>query len=1297
MPFDCKGAITSVAPRWKKWKKSFEYYIIAKGITNSARKKGLLLHCAGPEVQELFETLQDPGPAAEGEDVADEFQKALRTLDAHFSAQINEPYERHVFRNLKQEEGETVDQFITRLRRQAENCNWDNADEPIRDQVIDKCKSAELRRKLLLKGTHLTLGKVQEIARSFEAVEIQLKAMKGAEEDQQVNRIEKRETADQFTGRGAKGRCFRCDREGHFSRDSCCPARNAECRRCHKVGHFAKVCQSKNFTSKNRFPSTEVSNKGRSNVNSVDDGKMKAESDDDEYAFTVGGGNAGGMINVLVGGTSLQMLVDSGASTNVIDKGTWEELKSQRIECKSRKCEKKLYAYGSSVPLKVIGCFEAKVVLGDSVCEAEFVVIEGKGQPLLGRSTATELGVLQIRSPINSVSSDIVEEFKDCFTGVGKLKGYQLTLHVKEDVAPVVQPLRRPPFNLRDKIERKLDELESMDIIEKVNSPSRWVSPVVVVPKPNGEVRLCIDMRQANCAVERERYPIPTIDEVLQDMSNSTVFSKLDLRWGYHQIELSEESREITTFITHRGLYRYKRLMFGISSAPEKYQQVIQQTLQDIEGVHNISDDIVVHGSTHEQHDERLRKVMRRLCECGLTLNLEKCQFSTSELTFMGHVLSSRGVGVAADKVKAVVEAREPGSASEVRSFLGLVNYSGRFIPDLATLSEPLRRLTKKGVEFQWGPEQAAAFQKLKDELARAEILGYYDKDAETHVITDASPVGLGAVLAQKQKGEFRVIMYASRSLTEVERRYSQTEREALAIVWACERFHTYLYGIKFHLVTDHKPLEFLFSKRSRPPARIERWVLRMQVFDYTIEYKPGSENIADSLSRLSCGHVQEEEKKRNVAEEYVRFVAQTATPKAMTTRDIEEHSHHDAELCEVRRCIREDAWDNKECAKYFPVREELCIIGKVVLRGTRIVIPQSLRQQVLAIAHEGHVGIVATKLRLRTKVWWPGVDRDAEQYVRSCHGCQLVGQPTSPEPLMPTELPQGKWQDLSLDLLGPMPTGEYLFVVVDYYSRYYEVEILTSVTASQIISRLEKIFAVHGLPVTITSDNGPQFRSEEFEQYLVDNGISHRKVTPLWAQANGEVERQNRSLLKSMRIAQAEGKNWRKELVRFLAAYRTTPHTVTGICPAELLFGRKIRTKLPEFRETAVNDEELRDRDWEKKTKAKTYADARRGAQPNDLQAGDQVLLKKKKSNKLSANFESEPYEIVEKKGNSVVVQSPEKVQYQRNVTEVKKFTPREEQSASSDLEFELQEDNELERRPQRERHPPDRYGEWE
>ena len=223
---------------------------------------GGLLYCPGTEVQELFKTSQDPGPPADaGRDNADEYQKALRTLDVHFSAQLNEPYERHVFRNLKQEEGETVDQFMTRLRRQVENCNWDNADEPLRDQVIDKCGSANLRRKLLLKGTHLTLVKAQEIAQSFEAVDNQLKAMTGVEEDrQQVNRIEQGKTADLFKGKGAKARCYRCDTEGNFSRDSCCPARNAECQRCHKMGHFAKVCQTKSDPRNKGFSPQDVPN-----------------------------------------------------------------------------------------------------------------------------------------------------------------------------------------------------------------------------------------------------------------------------------------------------------------------------------------------------------------------------------------------------------------------------------------------------------------------------------------------------------------------------------------------------------------------------------------------------------------------------------------------------------------------------------------------------------------------------------------------------------------------------------------------------------------------------------------------------------------------------------------------------------------------------------------------------------------------------------------------------------------------------------------------------------------------------
>lgn len=313
--------------------------------------------------------------------------------------------------------------------------------------------------------------------------------------------------------------------------------------------------------------------------------------------------------------------------------------------------------------------------------------------------------------------------------------------------------MRPVPFSLRDKIEKKLEELLEMDIIERAEGPTPWVSPIVAAPKPNGDIRLCVDMRQANSAILRERHPIPTLVEVLQNLNCSKVFSKLDLNLAFHQIELSEESRSITTFVTHKGLFRYKRLMFGISCAPEMYQRIIFQTLQGCTGVRNIFDDIVVHGATKEDHDRNLEGLLQRLSEKGLTLNFNKCQFNLSEIDFMGHLLTARGIGPEKTKIEAITEARRPETASEIRSFLALVNFCARFIPDLATLTEPLRRLTKQGAKFDWDVDQENAFKTLKKKLTNAETLGYFDTEAKTQLITDASPVGLGAVLTQIQHG----------------------------------------------------------------------------------------------------------------------------------------------------------------------------------------------------------------------------------------------------------------------------------------------------------------------------------------------------------------------------------------------------------------------------------------------------------------------------------------------------------------------------------------------------------------
>ncbi len=383
-------------------------------------------------------------------------------------------------------------------------------------------------------------------------------------------------------------------------------------------------------------------------------------------------------ITFSVGGIKLPMLVDSGATSNIVDERTWEMLKEKKIKCSSARSDKKLYAYSSSEPLPVKLIFWCEVGIGKRSTTAEFTVICGHGEPLLGKDTAVKLEVLRIGANVAALSdlkSMIQQQYPKLFNGVGKLNTKQISLHIDITVTPVAQPLRRVPFHLREAVEKKINELLNMDIIEKVDGATPWVNPVVIVPKANAEIRMCLDMRQANAAIIRGRFPIPTVDELLQGMNGSAIFSKLDLKWGYHQLELTPESRDITTFAVHNGIYRFKRLVFGVSSASEQYQREIAAVLAGIEGVENISDDIIIHAPDKESHDERLHAVLRRLESCDLTLNAEKCQFNMDKLVFMGMLLSEKGIGPTAERVRAVVEAREPENASEVQLVIAAVSY----------------------------------------------------------------------------------------------------------------------------------------------------------------------------------------------------------------------------------------------------------------------------------------------------------------------------------------------------------------------------------------------------------------------------------------------------------------------------------------------------------------------------------------------------------------------------------------------------------------------------------------------
>lgn len=519
--------------------------------------------------------------------------------------------------------------------------------------------------------------------------------------------------------------------------------------------------------------------------------------------------------------------------------------------------------------------------------------------------------------------------------------------------------------------------------------------------------------------------------------------------------------------------------------------------------------------------------------------------------------------------------------------------------------------------------------------------------------------MGLGGVLVQiNSEGDPRIIAYGHKTLTDCERRYCQTEKEALALVWAVEHFHIFLYGKKFDLITDHKPLEVIFGTKSKPCARIERWVMRLQSYDYKVVYQSGKSNIADSLSRLSKGA---EKSLIQLNDDHICQIVDLARPRAVSLKEIIDSSMDDQEILNVKEGLYHNIWhDDVKLYKIF--QNELCFHEGILLRGTRIVIPSPLRKRVLDAAHEGHPGIVSMKSRLRTKVWWPRCDKDAENIVKACKGCTLVSAPGPPNRMKRRELPEGPWIDIAIDLMGPLPSGDHLFVVVDYYSRYKEVKICRTITSTVIVAKLKEIFSRLGNPISITADNGRQFISEEFKSFLAERNITLFNTVPYWPQQNGEVERQNRDILKRLKISVAENKDWKESLLDYLNMYNSTPHSVTGRTPSELFFNRKFRDKLPMVSDTIERISqgmEVKDTDQERKEKGKENGDRKRKAEECDLTPGDKVYIKNmNRENKLSLNYNPETHTVENTKGGDITVRSDETGQIRRrNVVHLKKI----------------------------------------
>lgn len=1277
---------SKVHKAWEIWKGSLEYYFESEDIVDQKKKRSKLLHLGGPQLQMLFKSLPDSEKYAFVTPERQYYDVAIAAFDKFFRPGRQDVLERHRLRHMRQQPNERFAEFVVRLRQQVLECGLEKYPNKLRktlteimliDAIAEGCLSEELRRRILQKDR--TLDEIEEVGTSLEEVERQVKDFGSTREAVvSTNQVTHCKTLNhsrsQTTGLApARSRshaggsnatkqllCFKCGRPGHFSFDPVCPAINVVCPVCNKMGHFKEQCRLRKRKLAFERGRSEVVKKIRA-VQEEEDPEVKEEinavvcgeeGEDRKTYYAFFSGCEDNVIRCIIGGKEVDLLVDSGAEANLISDTVWMKLKREGVQVirSTKGSDRILKGYANDNPMKILGTFEASISVGKRSTDAQFFVVEGGQRCLLGDKTAKKLGVLKV-----GVDIDHVQAGQAPFS---KISGVQVHIHMDPQAKPVFQPVRRVPVALEEAVFRKLEDMKARDIIEEKTGPASWVSPLVVVGKANGEPRICLDLRRVNEAVLRERHPMPMIDDFLARVGPNMIRSKLDVADSFLQLELDEESRDITTFITTRGIYRFKRMPFGLVIASEAYQKTMDEILVGCEGAWWYIDDIYVEGRTKREHDERLNKVLSRLKQRNVQLNLKKCVFGVTRLEFLGHLITENGIEPSEGKTEALRSFRKPENANELRSFLGLASYLSRFIPNLATVDHSLRNLTKKGVAYEWSKAHDEAFEKIKQLIVTPAALGFFKVGDRTLVMSDASPTGLGALLIQSSSnGESRIICYASKSLTETERRYCHTEKEALSLVWSVEKFYHYLYGREFELLTDCKALVYLFTPRSRPCARIERWVLRLQGFEYMITHIPGEKNLADVLSRLgTLKPVPFDQREEIAVQEIANYSAEAV---AIKWEELVEASKQDVMVQKVMRAL-EEGQPEELPLEYRCFAKELCEVGDVLMRLDRIVIPEALRDRALQIAHEGHIGMRMMKTALRAVVWWPKMDNHVEGFVKRCRGCTLVAAPDPPEPMKRKQMPSGPWEDIAMDFLGPLPEGQWLLVVVDYFSRYVEISEMLQITARDTIRELVAMFSRFGIPQSIRADNGPQLSADcrEFKQFCDEHGIELVNTTPYWPQANGEVERQNRSFLKRMQIAQELGKDWRLELRKYLLTYHMTDHPTTGKSPSELMFGRRIKTKLPIIPFFAESNSAASDHDRVSKEKGKEYANRKRRAQSSDLNVGDKVYVKRmQKDNKLSTRFAPEQFVVESRIGSEVLIKSLVSGQkLKRNVVHLKK-----------------------------------------
>ena len=1108
------------------------------------------------------------------EDVkAKSFEQISKVLVEHFEPKPLVIAERFRFYRRTQEEEESVTEFMAQLRRLATHCQFGAfLEEALRDRLVCGLRNHSIQRRLLSES-NLSLQKAVEISTGMEAAELNSKTISTSSVTEEVKQVSL-STSTSVNGPKKKPVCFRC---GGPHLATSCHHQKAQCHKCGKIGHLARVCRGAQVPRHRQAPK------------SADTQWVEDDIDQSQNVLVVGLKNSCPFcVELGIEGRRVQFDIDTGSAVTLVSERTWKKL---NLDVKLRNSRVLLRTYTGD-PISVVGEAKVAVSYNQQLSTLVLYVVKGTGPSLLGRDWLRHIKldwktVGQVAS-VNRVTmlDSLLKRYHEVFQGgLGTLKGVHARLQVKPNAVPKFFKARTVPFALREAVEKELDRLEQEGVIKKVDH-SEWAAPIVVVPKGDGQIRICGDYKvTVNGVLDVDQYPLPKPEDLFASLVGGQKFSKLDLSQAYQQMCLDEESQKFVTINTHKGLYRYTRLPFGVASAPALFQKTMDVILQGMKHVMCYIDDILVTGSTEMEHFIQLEEVLKRLQHHGLKVKKDKCALFQDSVQYLGHKIDVSGIHTTDSKVEAVKNAPAPKNVQELRSFLGLLHYYGRFIQQLSTLLQPLNELLKSNRRWEWTSECQSAFVKAIERLVSAPVLAHYDPSLPLKLAGDASAYGIGAVISHTyQDGQERPIAFASRTLSAAELSYSQIEKESLSLVYGVKKFHQYLYGRKFVLVTDHKPLVTLLGPTSGIPtlaaARLQRWALILSAYSYDLEFRPTQRHSnADGLSRLPVVS-KDRDDSSDVPETAIFNISQVHS-LPVTAMQLQRATRRDPILSKVL-LLMQQGWPgvvSDDLKPYQSRQAELGTEGGCILWGIRVVVPQALQSKVLGELHKNHPGVVRMKALARSYVWWPGLDNDIEHHVKNCQPCQTVRNSPPSAPLHPWLWPTRPWQRVHVDFAGPFQ-GKMFLLVVDAHSKWPEVVSMTTTSAQCTIEELRRMFASYGIPEQLVSDNGPQFVSGCFEEFMKMNGVKHIKCTPYHPSSNGAVERLVQTFKNFMKVNASNGGTLSQHLASFLFSYRTTPHATTNVAPCELFLGRKIRSRLDLLRpdvESRVNEQQAK------------------------------------------------------------------------------------------------------------------------